>query len=80
MKTSRNQNPPPTPSPWPVPTNVASCGGGANDLMNSDFPVIEVDQQSPRKRKQNATKIIETFGQMEKSIDTVLTAMGFCGS
>ena len=69
----------------PSHTVILACSAmslhvaAAQKTMKTDFPVIEVDSsfhESPSKTRQ---KIIETLEQMEKSIDTVLVAMGFCG-
>ncbi len=69
----------------PSHTVILACSAmslhvaAAQKTMKTDFPVIEVDSsfhENPSKMRQ---KIIETLEQMEKSIDTVLVAMGFCG-
>ena len=69
----------------PSHTVILACSAmslhvaAAQKTMKTDFPVIEVDSslhENPSKMRQ---KIIETLEQMEKSIDTVLAAMGFCG-
>lgn len=78
MKPQEMKNP-------PSHTVILACSAmsihvaAAQKTMNTDFPVIEVDSslhENPSKMRQ---KIIETLEQMEKSIDTALVAMGFCG-
>ena len=69
----------------PSHTVILACSAmslhvaAAQKTMKADFPVTEgvsCFHVNPSKRRQ---KIIETLEQMEKSIDTVLVAMGFCG-
>lgn len=69
----------------PSHTVILACSAmslhvaAAQKTMKTDFPVIEVDSSFHENPSKTRQKIIETLEQMEKSIDTVLVAMGFCG-
>ena len=51
----------------------------AQNICNTDFPIIELNRQyyiEPSKMKED---ILQTLSSLPSDMDTVLVAMGFCG-
>ena len=51
----------------------------AQNICNTDFPIIELNRQyhiEPSKMKED---ILQTLSSLPSDVDTVLVAMGFCG-
>ena len=51
----------------------------AQNICNTDFPIIELNRQyhiEPSKMKED---ILQTLSSLPSDVNTVLVAMGFCG-